>query len=373
MVDSVWHGLSQDPDPRRAVAELRSQIKDLGLDVLFFFCSPDYDLDEVGEELKRSFNCPIIGCTSSGQLGPVGFQKGGMSATGFGGGNLAMVPHLIHPLVEFQDQVLRIASSIHEAAPSGRNHAFGFLVIDGLSMMEERVTSAIYQALENIPIIGGSAGDDLRFARTFVYFDGKFLSDAAVLASFRARGPVVPFMLKHFIPGEQNLVITDADTDRRILREINGEPAAEVYARTLGVPLEDLGPEVFSRHPLIMAIGSDHHVRSIAKALPDRALALYCAIDTGLVISIGKSVDPFELLDRALSEARRKAGDPFAVLACDCILRRLEFENIGSDREVGELMARNQVFGFSTYGEQFNGIHVNQTLTGIVLGRPGGA
>ncbi|BDU73459.1 FIST N-terminal domain-containing protein [Mesoterricola silvestris] len=371
MNSSVWHGMTQEPDPRAAVAELRSRMGDGALDVVFFFCSPSYDLDVVGDELKRAFPCPIIGCTSSGQLGPRGFQKGGMAATGFGGGNLAAVPHLIHPLASFQDQVLRIAEAIRGGPAPGPGHAFGFLVIDGLSMMEERVTSAIYQALGNIPIIGGSAGDDLRFARTCVYFDGRFLSDAAVLASVRARGPIVPFMLKHFIPGHQNIVITDSDPDRRVIREINGEPAAQVYARTLGLPVEALGPEVFSRHPFLMAIGTEHHVRSIAKALPDGSLALYCAIDTGLVISIGESVDPLALLDRTLGEARRQAGEPQAVLVCDCILRRLEFENLGSDAEVGALMARNGVFGFSTYGEQFNGIHVNQTLTGIVLGREG--
>ncbi len=370
MNSSVWHAMTTDPDPRAAVADLRSQMGDR-LDALFFFGSTAYDLDEVGPALKRSFDCPIIGCTSSGQIGPGGFRKGGMAATGFGGGNLAMVPHLIHPLVGFQDAVLPMASAIRNEPADGRQHPFGFLVIDGLSMMEERVTSAIYQALGNIPIVGGSAGDDLRFDRTFVYHDGRFLSDAAVLASFRSRGPIVPFMLKHFIPGEPDIVITEADADRRIIREINGEPAADAYARALGLPTEALGPAVFSRHPFLMAIGSGHHVRSIAKVLPDRSLALYCAIDTGLAISIGRSVDPLALLERTLADVRRQAGDPLAVLACDCILRRLEFEDLGTDAEVGEVLARNQVFGFSTYGEQFNGIHVNQTLTGIVLGRPG--
>jgi len=373
MDDSVRHGMTQDPDPRVAVAHLKSQLGDAGLDALFFFCSSSYDLDQVAAELKRSFACPIIGCTSAGQVGPHGFQKGGMAATGFRGGNLSMVPHLIHPLAGFQDQVVRIAAAIREEATLGRLHPFGFLVIDGLSMMEERVTSAIYLALGNTPIIGGSAGDDLGFTRTFVYFDGRFLSDAAVLASFRARGPVVPFMLKHFIPGRQNLVITEADADRRLILEINGEPAAAIYARALGLPLEELNSKVFSQHPFLMSIGTEHHVRSIAKVLPDQSLALYCAIDEGLVVSIGESVDPFALLDRTLAEVRQKAGDPLAVLACDCILRRLEFENLGNDDAVGELMASRQVFGFSTYGEQFNGIHVNQTLTGIVLGRPGAA
>jgi len=368
---SVWQGKTQDPDPERAILELRSQIENRDLDALFFFCSSTYDLAKVGANLKRSFDCPIIGCTSSGQLGSGGYEKGGMSATGFSGGHLRVVPHLIHPLSKFQDQVLQIASAIKGEKGAGRENAFGLLVIDGLSMMEERVASAIYQALENLPIIGGSAGDDLNFSQTHVYFDGNFIRDAAVLASCRARGRIVPFLVKHFVPGEQNLVITESDPDRRIIQEFNGEPAAEVYARALGISIEELNPEVFSSHPLLMAVGVEYYVRSIAKALPDKSLALYCAIDTGLVVSIGRSVDPILTLERTLEEVRRDVGDPIAVLACDCILRRLEFESSGSDKQVGEILARNQVFGFSTYGEQFNGLHVNQTLTGIVIGRAG--
>jgi len=30
------------------------------------------------------------------------------------------------------------------------------------------------------------------------------------------------------------------------------------------------------------------------------------------------------------------------------------------------------VIGFNTYGEQFNGMHINQTFTGVAIGRPVG-
>jgi hypothetical protein len=38
------------------------------------------------------------------------------------------------------------------------------------------------------------------------------------------------------------------------------------------------------------------------------------------------------------------------------------------DKAIGSLMAENHVFGFSTYGEQYNSLHVNQTFTGVALG-----
>jgi len=132
-----------------------------------------------------------------------------------------------------------------------------------------------------------------------------------------------------------------------------------------------LNPLAFSGHPLLLRIGEDHFIRSIAKMNPDLSLTLYCAIDTGRVVTIGKCNNPFAALDKAFDQLMESVPDPIAILACDCILRRLEFETLGLDREVGEYLARHRVFGFSTYGEQINGLHVNQTLTGIALGRAG--
>ncbi|MDR3673159.1 MAG: FIST N-terminal domain-containing protein [Holophaga sp.] len=370
----VLQGMSTAAGASAAVAEIVRQIGGADLDGVFLFCSPRYDLQLVGQELKRSFACPVIACSSSGQIGPGGFQRGGMTALSFSGGYLQVRPHLIHPLADYQEQVAGLAAAFREAVPHpASSHAFGFLVIDGMSMMEEQVASALYQALDNVPIIGGSAGDDLRFEQTQVYWDGRFLSDAAVLAACRARGPVVPFMLKHFVPSDINLVITDADPEQRIIREFNGEPAAEVYAEAIGAQVGQLNPNVFSSHPLLLGIGGDHYVRSIARVNPDLSLTLYCAIETGLVVTLGKGVDALKALDQAFASVLDQVPEPIAILACDCILRRLEFENLGIDREVGDFFARRKVFGFSTYGEQINGLHVNQTLTGIALGRGGGA
>jgi len=37
---------------------------------------------------------------------------------------------------------------------------------------------------------------------------------------------------------------------------------------------------------------------------------------------------------------------------------------------LSDILANNRVVGFSTYGEQFNSIHVNQTLTGVAIYPP---
>ena len=41
----------------------------------------------------------------------------------------------------------------------------------------------------------------------------------------------------------------------------------------------------------------------------------------------------------------------------------------GRDGEIGDYLRRQRVIGFNTYGEQYNGMHVNQTFTGVAIGR----
>ena len=40
---------------------------------------------------------------------------------------------------------------------------------------------------------------------------------------------------------------------------------------------------------------------------------------------------------------------------------------------ISALLRQHRVIGFSTYGEQLNGMHVNQTMTGVALYPPGGS
>jgi hypothetical protein len=49
-------------------------------------------------------------------------------------------------------------------------------------------------------------------------------------------------------------------------------------------------------------------------------------------------------------------------------LRNLEISQSGLKDRVGEIFRHNNTIGFSSYGEQFRGVHINQTLTGIAIG-----
>lgn len=365
----VSRGATLRTEPRAAALELARELGD-GSGLVLFFCSSEYDLERLGPELAARFRGPIVGCTTAGELGPSGFQKGGMVAVRLTSPYITARTYAIRGLADCAARVSEIAEQIRieRERSSLQSKAFGLLLVDGLSMMEEPLASALYQSLGDIPIVGGSAGDDLRFVRTHVYVDGAFVSDAAVLTIFETILPFVAFKAHHFTASGRKLVVTSADNERRRIRELNGEPAAVAYARAIGCSLEQLDAHVCASFPLLVNIDGEQYIRSIATVNPDHSLTLFCAIDEGLVLSLGESQDPIACVSRAFDSARRAVGTPELVIACDCILRRLELEYRGLDQEIGRLYADNKVIGFSTYGEQYNSIHVNQTFTGIAVG-----
>jgi hypothetical protein len=104
-----------------------------------------------------------------GQIGLDGFQHSGMLGLGLGR-DFRATAFMIHPLVEYSAVIADMAEKIRFDSEARPNiNRFGLLLVDGLSMAEERLVANLYQQIGNVPIIGGSAGDDLRFEQSFIY------------------------------------------------------------------------------------------------------------------------------------------------------------------------------------------------------------
>jgi hypothetical protein len=86
------------------------------------------------------------------------------------------------------------------------------------------------------------------------------------------------------------------------------------------------------------------------------------------VLRVAHGVDLVNNLEQTFDKIRAEIGPPRLVLACDCILRNLEISQNDLKDRVAEIFRRNSAVGFSSYGEQFQGVHVNQTLTGVAIG-----
>jgi hypothetical protein len=208
----------------------------------------------------------------------------------------------------------------------------------------------------NCPLVGGSAGDGLNFGKTYVYADGSFRSDTAALTLVTTRLPFSVFKTQHFVPTDQRLVITKADTTQRVVMEINGLPAAQEYARILGVDMLDVNPGRFAASPVVVLIDGNSYVRSIQKVNLDDSVTFFCAIEEGLVLRVARGVNLVENLEQTLAEICAEIGPPQLVLSFDCVLRRLEIAQGHLEDRVGSIFRRHNAIGFNTYGEQFRGV-----------------
>ena len=90
-----------------------------------------------------------------------------------------------------------------------------------------------------------------------------------------------------------------------------------------------------------------------------------------MVLTVADTQDMSAHLDAELARMREHRA-PDAILACDCILWRIEAERGQATHAVSRVLAANRVTCFSTYGEQHNSIHVNHTLTGVAIYPPSG-
>lgn len=337
--------------------------------VVILFASPQADIRRLAREAAFG-DAPVIGCTTAGEISAAGYAEGEVVAVGLPAAHFAADPILIPDLralaaLDLIGGLIRARQGLARARPEWE-HEFAFLMVDGLSIREDELASALASGLGPVPLFGGSAGDGTRFKETFILYRGEVLQNAAVVTMFRSDCRVKVFNLDHLLPTAQRMVVTEADPARRSVRRINAEPAAWEYARLLGKDPAQLTTFTFAAHPVVVRIGGKHHVRAIQQVAENGDLVFFSAIDEGVVLTLAEPSDMVAHLERELSAL----GQPEAILACDCILRRMEAQEKQKAGAVSALLRRFGVVGFSTYGEQLNSMHVNQTMTGVAIYPP---
>lgn len=341
---------------------------------IFLFISPEADLAALAQNLPAAFGAtPVIGCTTAGEITGAGYVEGEIVAVALPLRLFAVTPILIPDLGQIDaqgliGQLIRDRQAMARLRP-GWEGEFAFLLVDGLSVREDELTSALARGLGPVPLFGGSAGDGTRFQATFILHGGRILQNAAVVALIRTAARVKVFSLDHLRPTEARMVVTEADPARRVVRGLNAEPAAREYARILGKDPGQLTTFTFAAHPVVVRIGGAHHVRAIQQVDANGDLVFFSAIDEGVVLTLAEPQDMAAHLSAELANLRGQGATP-AILACDCILRRLEALEKQKTGELSALLRAHGVVGFSTYGEQVNSMHVNQTMTGVAIYPP---
>lgn len=370
-VRAAW---TEEHSGERAAAAIASALDPSQIGQLLVFFSPSLPANTLSQALSSKFaGIPVAGCSTAGQILPGGFSETGLLALAFPKNGFRIVSKVlqdIHRLtVERGAEIVReLRAQLDRSANGLGCNRFALSFIDGLSNCEEMIVSSLGWALNDIPLVGGSAGDNLVLNETTLLHNGETHHNAALLLIVETAHAVRTFSHDNFEPTGEKLVVTASKNESRTVQELNAECAAYEYASLVGLDREGLTPLSFAAHPVVVRIGGNYYCRSIRKVNRDGSLSFFCAIDNGVVLTVARARDFVASAEEELAKLHSHVGGLDLVLGFECVLRRLDADTQQIRHRVLDLYKRNNIIGFHTYGEQFNCMHLNQTLTGVAIG-----
>lgn len=355
---------SKNNNVKEAVEEIKREMGDFAPKTILFFSSPTINPHEISKEMYVAFNqVPTFGCTTSGELISGQMLDNSMVAMAMGEKIVEDCKIEVLENIKEDERVVDKAFASFEQKNGIKMTALdtkkyiGIVLIDGLSSQEEKINERIGD-LTNVSFLGGSAGDNQKFERTFVFANGETYTNAAVLALLETNSEFEILKTQSFKSTGKKLVVTKANEKERTVLEFNGNPAKEEFAKAIGKDKDNI-EESFSKHPTGLVFENDFFVRSQMKT-DKNDIKFYCSVKEGMELEILSSQDIVEYTERDLKLRQENMGSISAIINFNCILRTIELRNKKQEEAYGKIFKEIPTIGFSTYGESYIG-HINQT------------
>lgn len=374
-ITAVWSETGDVPGVCRTIADLGGSAEFAA--AILFYSPRHVDPQALCTALEQQVPQLVhLGCSSTGEITPGGLQAGGLVAILLPSRWFTVSPCVIEGIDKLGIDAIAERAASHRVAfetgtaqtPGGR--PFAVSLIDGLTYAEEAVTAALVRSLGSIPLIGGSAGDDLMFQRTTQILNGRVYTRSALLLLVESRLPFELYTENAFVPTPHKLVVTDSDPERRTVYEFNAEPAATVYANAIGLKADELNATHFASYAVVVRVGGEYFCRSIQQVNEDLSMTFFCAIDNGLVLTLARSEGMVRSTADAMERIAHSLGTIDSMLGFDCIYRKLDARHRNVIGRIEQIYQRHNVIGMNSYGEQFQSMHINQTFTGVAFGSP---
>jgi len=231
---------------------------------------------------------------------------------------------------------------------------------ESLKSDPEAFLQGIASVHPSIPVIGGNAGDNNRFEKTYIVEGAQIYYSGAVVAALNSTQLYVNNAYSlNWIPIGKEFVVTKA-VDNRIY-ELDHSPIVEICSKYLGEDTIQSLPASIIEFPLIKSVENQPIARSIVAVHDDGSFQYAGNVNEGdkIRFAVG-NVDAF--LDGVLQLQRDVASFPVeAIFIYSCTVRKLFLQ----DQLTTEFDYLNRIAptsGFFTYGEYYHTQTTNQIL-----------
>ena len=342
--------------------------------VVIYFFSPSYEKYEIQKTLVNAF--PDAVCIGSSMCG--GWSSEGAIRTGVTIMSLSS-DEVEETYVTFQegtkkDPIKTAHAAISDLKSKTKNQNInpdeylGIILFDGLCLGELIMKEFTMEKYLNLAFIGAAAADEMTFSKTIVGAGNQFSEDGLVAAILKMKIPFFFNHYVHFLPTAKSFTITRVEISRRIAWEINGEPAAEFYARQVGIDdVNKLTFDYFVKHPVGLVLGESVYIRSPNLVIDGKGLQFYCYIEAGTKVFLLEHGDIIANAQTSIQEALQFLPGIQGCLLFNCIQRYLELAEDNIIDDFNDVFNNYPMIGFNTYGEELF-THHNQTLTAVFFG-----
>lgn len=349
----------------------------------WLFSTPSHKLKELVRGIVHAVGVVnLVGCTTDGEISSVGLSTGSVVLCG-----------IATDRIEFHIACAAGLGKDSEAAgkrlgaqlPSTVRHIQVFS--DGLTGNGCAILRGLSSTVgSDVPIAGGTAGDNGEFRNTWQFFGADVLTDAVVAVGLSGGFSLGTGVSSGWSPIGIAKKVTKASGN--IVYELNGQPALEVYERFLGKHADKL-PSVGVEYPLGLVDGvgdpceDDFHLLRATMSVnrSDGSIVFAGEVPEGSMVRLtcGDHASVLDAAERAALSALADLGNstPAMVFFYSCMARKIVLgrrtrEEI--DRIRLAVGPKPPIVGFYTYGEYCRtrrggpSLLHNETATVTVIG-----
>ncbi len=392
-------GMSKKPDAFEAGVEVvTNTLKDLSElpTLMLVFCSGGkYGSNEksinqfvkgVDKTLKQKApKCRWVGCTTAREVSNHGFNKDSAVALAlstdnihFGLGvskNVIKNPYkagqkaakdalhdlkmdrYVHPYTQF---IALKKKGVHDLVRMNPYFLMTFMPGSTKKYLpeEDNVFKGIMDVAGSLPLIGASAADDYAFDHTYVFADGKAYKDAIIVISMVSNLKANIGVKHGYSPTSKVAIVTKSDD--KIVYELNGRPAVDVYAEFVGATPDDLRKNIMptiTNYPFgVPDSEGNYWIKSPMAVVNDTALSFFAPVQEkrAIVLMEATKKSVVESAKEAIHESVHSSPkDLEALFYVSCAARVLYLgDQIEKEFEIVKETLKNKPFiGIHGYAE----------------------
>ena len=363
-------GLSKEQDAYQAGYEAcKKAVEQSGKkkpDLTVVFASVSFDQKELIRGVREaSSGAALVGCTDAGEIVNEGPNKNSVGVMAIASDQITFTTGLGKNIKGGAREAGRAVAK--EVKEKSKEPLKAFIMFpDVLTGNGADIVRGVLDVLgEHFPVVGGAAGDDFLFQKTYEYRDDEVVSGAVGGVGLAGRFSMGAGVRHGWIPIGVPMKVTKSEGS--VVHELDGRPALSIYEDYFGDKAGDLRKEPLARMAITYPLGiklpgmEEYLIRDPITV--DEKGAITCAAEipegSEIRLMIGskeKAVEAAEDAARKLTRDFENAGTrPKLVLMFNCIAREKLFAQKANDeiQAVMKIIGEDvPLLGFYTYGEQ---------------------